>query len=444
MNKFKTSEIISIVSLMVSILIAAMKDDVDVKMRMILIIALAVTMLSYLAYIIVKKIRMDRSMTSTAIVTKARRYTGQLLLLVNANERRLKKYAYVKELRALNRRNKSIVRNCRDLKVKTDSATQQQLQNLHVEINDYFRRKSENYADLAAIKAYDRVSRVLESADSGKILEIHKVLVKGIFDIERILLQLEQHNTRIKLGKYVAMYAVSETDQIRGYIDLIGWTYILIGNGDKGVQAINNGINLIDALLSKKSPSLSESERNELLYLKARAYRHLGSTYYTYKYRHPIEDLEKSRAALEQIDRDSFGAVKYDKMLDGIKNNEWLCMFYDYIHKGSSCYQDIDLVENVLEQVESSIAEICARNDSEQDKHRLLKLYSLKSQITKALDVNGVRRLDMEEMLSDLREMENVLVSNIYFDDAMEVYINEKVQIVFENVRRILANESVN
>lgn len=44
----------------------------------------------------------------------------------------------------------------------------------------------------------------------------------------------------------------------------------------------------------------------------------------------------------------------------------------------------------------------------------------------------------MEELSSDLKQIESTLNKNIYFDDATEVYINEKIQCIFENVYEVL------
>ena len=64
--------------------------------------------------------------------------------------------------------------------------------------------------------------------------------------MNRILLQIDQHKLRIKLGKFVAKYTDNLYTQLDAYIDYIGWTYILIGNVNKGFKAIMTGIGLIE------------------------------------------------------------------------------------------------------------------------------------------------------------------------------------------------------
>lgn len=60
------------------------------------------------------------------------------------------------------------------------------------------------------------------------------------------MLQLEQHHIRIRLGRYVAKYTNNEIQQIKAYTDLIGWTYILLGDNRRGHEAISTAINIIN------------------------------------------------------------------------------------------------------------------------------------------------------------------------------------------------------
>lgn len=100
------------------------------------------------------------------------------------------------------------------------------------------------------------------------------------------MLQLEQHHIRIRLGRYVAKYTNNEIQQIKAYTDLIGWTYILLGDNRRGHEAISTAINIINNRIgaSGEIPDGMTMERYyDYLFLKVRALRHLGTTYYTYK-----------------------------------------------------------------------------------------------------------------------------------------------------------------
>ena len=76
------------------------------------------------------------------------------------------------------------------------------------------------------------------------------------------------------------------------------------------------------------------------------------------------------------------------------------------------------------------------------DRHRFVKLTALKCQLTKALDVCGLKRIDVVAAEKDMERVESILNKNIYFDDAIEVYINQKVQLLYEKVNLILQEPS--
>lgn len=71
-----------------------------------------------------------------------------------------------------------------------------------------------------------------------------------------------------------------------------------------------------------------------------------------------------------------------------------------------------------------------------------VKLTALKCQLTKALDVCGLKRIDVVAAEKDMERVESILNKNIYFDDAIEVYINQKVQLLYEKVNLILQEPS--
>ena len=46
--------------------------------------------------------------------------------------------------------------------------------------------------------------------------------------------------------------------------------------------------------------------------------------------------------------------------------------------------------------------------------------------------------IDVYAVEKDMERVESILNKNIYFDDAIEVYINQKVQLLYEKVNLIL------
>ena len=278
-----------------------------------------------------------------------------------------------------------------------------------------------------------------------KNYKISQNIIKCIFDMNRILLQLEQHNYRIKLGKYVAFFAVDEEQRIKAYMDLIGWSHILLGS-KKGYAAINNAINIIENRIGKElSPKAPEGIPQEMyenyLFLKARAYRHLGSTYYTFKNVDAEYYCNQSLKVLEVLEASGFKdrrEADYNNMMFGVKNNYYLYQLYKFIADSRRGNGDISDLTNSLNKVNDAIERLSAIPKEKQDNHRMLKLLSLKCQINKALSVVTANPMDIVETAKSLKIIESTLSKNIYFDDAMEVYSNQKVQLLFEETKNIL------
>lgn len=491
-NKLK--DLLPLLTAVSGILIAAFKDDMTPPGNYILLGLLALLVIAALAMVIARWVRNSKTMTSTAIVSKARKYSRSLIRLAKANEKQFRRCDYKYRKISDAKKAKTVAKHAgTDMLVPSKNTDAEKLKEAHDEILEDIRENSETLADSAALKPYEIVYRILDKASAEKIIKTNHIIIEGINDIERMLLQLEQHNNRITLGKYVSSYAEDELMQAKGFVDLIGWSNILIGHTRDGVKAIHQGIALLDEQLA--SPSIKAMERiaddkrakiaeiekhiafdeiseqhiqkleerkqelidsldmlmksdtanrkYKLLLFKARAYRHLGSTYYTYRHFHDsktqtspkvIEYLQTSKNILNSL-KGKITQADYDKMMDGVENNYWLCLLYDYLHCGKKCAKTVDEVTSILNEVNAKINTFSG--DAKPDKHRLLKLYALRCQLNKALQIK-TGEINMEELSSDLKQIESTLNKNIYFDDATEVYINEKIQCIFENVYEVL------
>ena len=315
------------------------------------------------------------------------------------------------------------------------------------DIRKHIRCRSENYSDMEALKAYNGLHSVMSDASLEKNIEISKNLIKRIFDVNRILLQIEQHNARIKLGEYVTYFSTDEVERIKGYMDLIGWSYVLLGD-KKGYAAIFTAIDIIENRigkeLNKEAPKgMSQEEYEQYLFLKARAYRHLGSTYYTFKDIDVGHYCNEALKVLEVLKSNGFDKSKksmYENMLYGVENNLYLYNLYKFIsdNKRENGNGDTRKLDETRRNVEKAIEDLSALPKEEQDNHRMLKLLSLKCQINKVFSVIKKEKMDIDGTNADLKKIEATLAKNIYFDDAMEVYTNQKVQLLFEETKNIL------
>ena len=173
----------------------------------------------------------------------------------------------------------------------------------------------------------------------------------------------------------------------------------------------------------------------------------MGSTYYTYKHVDAEFFCNKSLEVLETLRLAGFDQRKkadYENMMFGVKNNYYLNQLYRFIAESRKGNSDFSKLNDTLKAVNRAIEGLEKLPKEKQDKHRMLKLLSLKCQINKAISVVTHGSMDIKESETNLKIIEATLAKNIYFDDAMEVYSNQKVQLVFEETKNIiLGNKSI-
>lgn len=453
MKKITTDQIISIASILASVLVMVFKNEATDESKIIIYCIFALLLIGYAVYFLYNFFKRNRSLGSASIINNAKKYIKQLYKLAKKNGKQLKKFNFFGEQKRIGKQNKIIidkylkkgkynVDNCSN---KNKKKYEESKKGLEDKIRALIKDHSENYSDLEALKAYNGVHKVMSDAILEKNYKISQNIIKCIFDMNRILLQLEQHNYRIKLGKYVAFFAVDEEQRIKAYMDLIGWSHILLGS-KKGYAAINNAINIIENRIGKElSPKAPEGIPQEMyenyLFLKARAYRHLGSTYYTFKNVDAEYYCNQSLKVLDVLEASGFKdrrEADYNNMMFGVKNNYYLYQLYKFIADSRRGNGDISDLTNSLNKVNDAIERLSAIPKEKQDNHRMLKLLSLKCQINKALSVVTANPMDIVETAKSLKIIESTLSKNIYFDDAMEVYSNQKVQLLFEETKNIL------
>ena len=133
----------------------------------------------------------------------------------------------------------------------------------------------------------------------------------------------------------------------------------------------------------------------------------------------------------------------YSKMVFGIKYNDLLYDYYVALYKND---QSIETYVHINNQLNALIEEI---DKSEfKDNHRLIKILTLKNQLKHKIynqqDDNGVKIEGADEwdklLAKDLKTIESVLNQNIYFDEAMEVYVCQKVRKLYTDIEKVFEN----
>lgn len=434
---------LSIISLAATILLSIFKDETNLTVIYPLI---GVILIVLIINMVLAKTKRNRNLSNTAVITKTKKYTNYLLKLVKASGKQIKKEIDISELKLIEKYNKKILRqiNGKDVSDKTKDEfikTQQEKQELIIK----YVKRNNKYVTSDSIKTYKPVEKMLSISNESQTTQIYNHLYSSIKDLERILLQLEQHKLRIKFGKYVVKSGINIDHTIHAYVDLIGWTHVLLGDNKKGLASIQCGLDLIDYKLN----SLPKNSKDyyECLYQKARALRHMGTTYYTY--RTPKDKFVKEKL-LEAIGLLSTKDVieyyyssmslkeKYEKMMSGLKYNVLLYDYYVALEKKDQFGEKLDIISQGIDKLYEEI-----QNSDVEDNHRLVKVLTFKNQIDKNIIMRTATLKDdncnlvADQLRKDLSKIEQVLNKNIYFDEAMEVYICQKVQDLYSKIEDV-------
>lgn len=464
-------------------------------------IVIAVMVVLVIVVFLYNKIKTSKNLSNTAVIDKSRKYTKYLKKLVKANASELSKEFNKSELAEM-RKNISLV--TKKINGSYKSNKKEEIANLIKEqysLLDKYYGKSSEYVSSQMIDASKPIIKMVKLADMNESRLVFNKIYDTIHDIERILLQLEQHDLRIKFGKYIVKYSIDIDKTIHAYVDYIGWTNVLLGKNEKGFKAIKKGLDLIEYKikinepghlkyieLKEKGEEISEYyemqhvEYCENVLQKARTLRHFGTTYYTYRshsdsfvkeefksdkakdkknelwtYENTVNPFVKNKLAeaiklmeeesvKEYFDRTQKLKETYFKMVFGLKYNDLLYDYYVALYKNDESLERFIDLDRELEELRKEV-DVCGFDDN----HRLIKILTLKNQlqhkiINKSTLKSNIKTekelLDKwnETLSSDLKTIEKVLNKNIYFDEAMEVYVCQKVRKLYTDIEEIFEN----
>lgn len=437
---------LNIVSLSITVLLAMFKSDTN---ALVIYPIIGVILVIVIINIILTKTKSNKNLSNTAVVVKTKKYTQYLWNLVKANKKQMQKEVNISDLKRLQKKNKRVL----DYFENKSLGKKQEYVNLDKEkqtLISNFVKKNNKYVTSEMIKVNKPYDKVVKESNQSQTIQVYNVLYETIHDLERILLQLEQHSLRIKLGKYVVKCSNNIDETVHAYVDLIGWTHILLGDNKKGFASIQSGIDLINYKLNSLEKNTPEYFKYVLL--KARALRHIGTTYYTYRSKKDKFVKEKLLEAIALIsDKDVVDYYnstpslkeKYGKMMFGLKYNVLLYDYYVALENKDEIGEKINIISKGVEELRKEVD-----SSDFDDNHRMVKVLTLQNQIeknkilqSKTLDDDRSKEWT-NQLHKDLHSIEAVLNKNIYFDEAMEVYICQKVDELYSNVERIFVNKT--
>lgn len=441
MVKFSKEEWFSIISTIVTIVLTIFKNETN-KFVVIPIIVLLVIII--IVSLIVSKTKANKNLTNTAVISKSKKYTKMLDVLIKENAKVLKKYNGSRGFKRLEKTNKLVLSKVQGIKKPNDILLDELRIKFAKDLDDYYTKKEVK-------DRYEAIRKQIPYCTEEQAYKVHKIVYKNIKDLRRILLQLEQHELRIKLGNYVVKYSFDIMEQINSYIDDIGWTHFLLGDNKRGAEAVGMAINLIDYKINNlKMRGISEREKPEyynLLMLKSRALRHLGTTYYTYK-TEGIKVGEHLNKALEICSDKDFKDYylntskqtkkTYYSMVQGLEYNQMLFNFYQHLKNKDLSDEGFKKMYHRVDELIDELMEL--KKEDLYDKHRLVKLLTFRSQIYNEIVDPEFRQSHEDTIEHDLSTIESVLNGNIYFDEALEAYLYQKVEKVYDDVNEVFKN----
>jgi hypothetical protein len=101
----------------------------------------------------------------------------------------------------------------------------------------------------------------------------------------------------------------------------------------------------------------------------------------------------------------------------------------------NKCMNDSNCTfDSLAKDIDEKIVEV--KQMKKMDKHRLIKLLVLKNQII--MTNKYYTGIEIEGLEDNLKAIKGVLEQNINFDDAMEVFIQQKIQSLYDDVLEII------
>lgn len=487
----KLNDLLALVMPILTLVVTVFAENIDPVIRYTLLGAMLVFIVAYFVYIHFQR---NNNLSNTKVIFKSKKYTKYLKHLVKTNAKVLDKAYNRTELAETKRKIDVLSKKIRRSYHNKDRENFEKYLDQKRKLLDSYYDKSREYVDSDVLKAMAKAtSKPIQNADYLQSKQIFDKIYDTIKSMERILLQLEQHALRIKLGKYVVKYSTDIEKTIHAYVDYLGWTYILLGKNSKGFEAIQNGLHLIDYKINSNKaghdkyvelkekgepiPAVVKKQHEEYCEYtlqKARALRHIGTTYYTYrsykdnfiKENYNKEELNKKSkwnfkntlnpyikckmaeglalmdepSVIEYFSETPKRQETYSKMVSGLKYNDLLYDYYVALYRRDHTIETYVGINNKLNEL---IEEIDRSPFS--DDHRLIKILTLKNQLNHKIynqqDEAGVKyesRDTLSNLLAkDLKTIESVLNKNIYFDEAMEVYVCQKVRKLYSDIDEI-------
>ena len=349
-------------------------------------------------------------------------------------------------------------------------------------------RKKPHFADLKCSKTNKIISQ--SNFQEKDIAELNKVVNESIFELSRALLVLQQYDTRIFLGKYVIEHDADPINRAKAYIDLVGWTYSLLGKTSRFTENVTNGIKLIKAEFfdeghnqhfnfsfkkeflggaDKEEIAMNKKLRDKAILLYVRAHRHLGSDAILLKKEPELCRKENEKAEIilcRYFDKFNFNELKSPEDYKDEKVNMYVGIRYGILSsRFAEIEKNIGKEDNVnrIKKLLSILPELfknkeCSKQFS--NKHRYIKYLVLENEIYKLVEKlipddenekakikqDFIETLNISDNFADevfalynanTTRLKEAFDDSIYADEVMENFIDQEATQLFKSIERI-------
>ncbi len=412
--------VLTVIPLVLSILGITQTDDIYL---IVILYVVFVVVLAYIIYFVTSKIKENRkfkqSMSTNYVLKNIKRHSDSLLKFAKANEKKLiKNTSYNEFVKNRLEENELIKKFSKDIDNRKKKAIQSKLDIV-----------SKRYSDKSTIELIRKLS-------SEQDFKVAQLISKTFISMERLLLNAEQFETRIKFGHYISKYSFSSSERQRALLDFLGWTNMMIGEVKKGESYIFEGIKRAEEDLKYV---INEKDKAIFIYNICRGYRHLGSARLTVE-KNPEQSIEYLKLASKHFDLLNYDSKNeaYDEMFYGIKYGFLDAHYHAFVNREKSLKNSENDYEHFLEVFKEFDALIAITKDF-QNKHRYAKSLVLRTKYIelfhdqyhkfKKIDVGLLNETTLKTMINeDLEVLQILFKNNIFLDEATEEYMEQKVK----------------
>ena len=406
--EFNRKDIIGIIMLIIMPIVSATQP------WPIIIIVGIVLFIAYGLNFLYEKRIISQSMSNSSVFKASKKHCKTLYKFAKVSSKEFSKLPKVKKYIREKNSEKEILNRIIKNKSKNNIIARHRLKKLNKSYES-LKTKFDNKSALQIVKN-------LSVEKEQKICDFLSVEFNKL---DRVLLNAEQYNLRIKFGEFLKFFGNTMEVRMKASIDNISWTYAMMGLDKKLRNELDFAINSIEEYLKDKN--VEEKENQILLLLLCKAYRHFGSAK-TIVTRNPDLAIDKLRIGMNKLVDYTIDLEKKESMRVGF---EYGILYATYIkvEKDIRVNSNIKIIYDSIERIDQLI------HDTEGfiNKHRHVKFHLLRNAYNELLvnhqvyENNHGRCKLLERLSCGIETVNQIFDNNIFTDEAIEIMLSQQI-----------------